>query len=220
MIPKIFHQAWLGTAPMPDDAERWQESWRRQHPDWEFRFWTDDNIPLLQNVREFDDAPTPAAKANILRYELLLQFGGVWLDLDMECLKPLDSLLAKVPAFVAKRNSTDICIAALGAAPNHPFFQSVAQNLPAHYATHRDQVPVISCGGRYVHSLLTSEAGQDVVQFPPPVFFPYDYADRNLARQGRERRSTRGSYAIHYYLHSWAPRPQDDSQNKISEVKA
>lgn len=210
MIPKIFHQAWLGSAPLPDEVPQWQATWKRYHPGWEIRLWTDDNIPLLQNVREFDQAPSPAAKANILRYELLLRFGGVWLDVDMECLKPVDSLLKNVEAFVARRNSSDLCIAVMGSKPQHPFFQALVDGLPAHYAAHSGQGPVMSCGGRYVQSLLASidnSIARQVTQYPAPTFFPYDFPDRALAWR-KERRAVRHSYAIHYYLHTWAPRSE------------
>ena len=44
-IPRIFHQIWVGLEPFPDEYVALQETWRRHNPDWELRFWRDDNLP-------------------------------------------------------------------------------------------------------------------------------------------------------------------------------
>jgi mannosyltransferase OCH1-like enzyme len=45
VIPRILHQIWVGGAPFPEDFQRYQRSWQKHHPDWELRFWTEDNLP-------------------------------------------------------------------------------------------------------------------------------------------------------------------------------
>jgi len=99
LIPRIFHRMRLSDDQLPADAPRFAESWRRHHPAWEFREWTIDNLPQFRNRDLFDSSPNTGHRSDILRYELLEQFGGIYVDLDFECRRPLDPLLIGVNAF-------------------------------------------------------------------------------------------------------------------------
>ena len=101
-IPKIIHQIWIGSAlPRP---ERWMNTWRDMHPGWQYKLWSDNNLPPLVNQAQFDRMPFYPGKADILRYELLHKYGGVYVDADSECVAPLtDDLLDNV-GFAAHEN--------------------------------------------------------------------------------------------------------------------
>ena len=92
-IPKIIHQIWLGP-PIPELLQKFTQIWRDVHPDWTYILWTEDNIKTLKLINQeyYDEETEYASKANILRYELLYQFGGVYIDTDFMCLKSLDFL--------------------------------------------------------------------------------------------------------------------------------
>jgi mannosyltransferase OCH1-like enzyme len=87
VIPRIIHQIWLGPLTPPSKA---LDSWKKKHPNWEYRLWTEDNLPNLKNQHAFDVSDNYPQKADILRYELLEQFGGVYVDADVHCIKPVD----------------------------------------------------------------------------------------------------------------------------------
>lgn len=88
-IPKVIHQIWLGPLAPPNAA---MESWVTNHPDWEYKLWTEKNLPALKNQAAFDKSDNYPQKADILRYEILFQFGGVYFDADVHCIKPIDVL--------------------------------------------------------------------------------------------------------------------------------
>lgn len=99
MIPRIIHHVWLG-GPMPHDLEAYRDTWRQTHPGWEHRLWGDDDLDWLENRDLFDQAPDIVPernigqfRANLARYEILWRHGGVYVDCDMEALKPLDPLM-------------------------------------------------------------------------------------------------------------------------------
>src|SRR5439155_11415662 len=46
-IPRLLHQVWVGSAPMADEQREFIAGWKRLHPDWEHRLWTDDDLPGL-----------------------------------------------------------------------------------------------------------------------------------------------------------------------------
>jgi len=88
MIPKIIHQTWKNT----DIPEKWKKSsddWQRLHPDWKYILWTDADIRnhIKNNHPEFlelhDHYEYPIQRADMIRYFVLYDFGGVYCDLDL-----------------------------------------------------------------------------------------------------------------------------------------
>jgi Glycosyltransferase sugar-binding region containing DXD motif/Galactosyltransferase len=116
-IPPVLHHIWLGRRPIPVHLQRYRESWLRHHPAWERKLWTEDNLGPLTNQRQFDAARTPAQKSHVARYEILHREGGVYVDFDMECLRPLDGFLPGLTGFAAAEDDAAVGIAILGAAP-------------------------------------------------------------------------------------------------------
>jgi mannosyltransferase OCH1-like enzyme len=94
-IPKIIHQIWLGPFNPPQKA---MDSWVRLHPSWEYHLWTEDNLPDLINQKAFDDSDDLPQKSDILRYDLLYRFGGIFIDADEYCLRPIDELIDRLNA--------------------------------------------------------------------------------------------------------------------------
>lgn len=89
-IPRIIHQIWMGPLEPPKSA---MDSWRDLHPSWEVRVWNEQNLPSLKNKQAFADSDNYPQKSDILRYEILSQFGGVYVDADEYCLRPIDPLI-------------------------------------------------------------------------------------------------------------------------------
>jgi len=102
MIPKIIHQIWLGDQSKRPD--RFINTWREMNPTWEHKLWTEANMPNSWVKRQFDQCPSLAGKADILRYQLLHQEGGFFIDADAECIRPLDDDLADNEAFCCWEN--------------------------------------------------------------------------------------------------------------------
>jgi mannosyltransferase OCH1-like enzyme len=102
MIPKIIHQIWLG-----DQSKRPNsliQTWKEKNPSWQHKLWTDDNIPELICKKQFDDCPSLPGKADILRYQLLYNEGGFFIDADSECVNPLDDFLTNNHCFCCWEN--------------------------------------------------------------------------------------------------------------------
>lgn len=90
-IPKIIHQIWLGS-PVPQQFYPLIETWKTLHPDWEYKLWTDNDIEEfdLTNKLIYAIAPNYGMKSDIARLEILYRHGGLYIDLDQECLLPHD----------------------------------------------------------------------------------------------------------------------------------
>lgn len=120
-IPKIIHQIWLGPKEPPS---KWMDTWKKKNPDWEYKLWTEANLPQLKNQKQFDEANSYCGKADIARPELLHEWGGVYIDADCECLNSLDIDLRKYPFFACyEQELARPCLVAngvVGCLPQHP----------------------------------------------------------------------------------------------------
>jgi hypothetical protein len=98
-IPRILHQTWK-TRNLPDRFAALRASWRRFHPDWELRLYDDADCRGFV-AREFPDLltlyeglPKPIQRADFFRYLVVFRCGGLYADVDMECCRNHDALLA------------------------------------------------------------------------------------------------------------------------------
>jgi hypothetical protein len=200
LIPRVFHRIWLGKPP-PLDVLHFGETWQEHHPDWEMKLWTEDTLPPLKNRELFEEASTFAGKADIARYEIVEQFGGVYLDTDFECLKNIEPLLAEVEAFAASEDGALVSNSILGATPHHGFFQAAVVALPQVFAATRGQPPTVQSGPVYLTALrghLAASGGPTVKVFPASLFYPYHWSEPY--RRGEEFPK---AYAVHHWDASW-----------------
>ncbi|KAF1823176.1 glycosyltransferase family 32 protein [Dissoconium aciculare CBS 342.82] len=139
LIPKIIHQTYKDVK-IPEVWKTAQASCLRLHqePEWEYKLWTDksalqfieDKYP--QHLSTFKSYPYGIQRADAIRYFVLEYYGGIYIDLDDGCARPLDPLL-KYPAFARKTQPTGISNDVLGAVPHHPYFQRVIAELPRYH---------------------------------------------------------------------------------------
>ena len=94
MIPKIIHYCWFGENPMSPLIQECIKSWHRYLPDWEFILWNEDNSPLEHDfVKKALKDKKYAFVADYVRCHALYEYGGVYLDTDMELIKDISTLL-------------------------------------------------------------------------------------------------------------------------------
>ena len=95
MIPRRIHYCWFGRGPMPPMALKCIESWHRFMPDYEYKLWNEDNFDIdsVPYVKEAYDARKFAFVSDYVRLYALYTEGGIYMDTDVEVLKPYDDLL-------------------------------------------------------------------------------------------------------------------------------
>jgi len=178
-IPKIIHQIWVGS-PLPQKYYHWQESWKKYHPDWEYKLWTDKDIEEfgLTNKHWYDKTPNYGQKADVARYEILYRLGGVYVDIDFECIQPLDVLhhtcdfyVGIVPSPQFKLNN-----ALFGSVPRSAILKECIEtmNLDIKYS-HNPKLNVIYTAGplHLTRCFLKKAAGSGkCVAFPVNYFYP------------------------------------------------
>jgi mannosyltransferase OCH1-like enzyme len=134
-VPRIIHQTWRDVDTIPTSWQQASNSCRNLHPNYEYRLWTDESARSLIKkefpclLSTFDSYPYAIQRADVIRLVVSYVFGGIYLDLDIICLRSLDRLRAY--SFVLPRTmpfglSNDFIIAE----PKHSFLLQVLNDLP------------------------------------------------------------------------------------------
>ena len=193
-IPRIIHRVWLGDADLPEEALRWEATWRRHHPDWELRLWRDEDLAELVPAEPLSRSRSASERSNLVRYAVLARFGGVYIDTDVECRRPLDPLLRGVEAFGGWESEHRLGTAVLGAAPGTRLFRDLAR-LSCHTAAL--SINSVESTGPGLFSLLAAD-DPSVTRFDRELFYPYRWDERH-----RREEPFPDSYAVHHWSVSW-----------------
>jgi len=94
-IPKIIHYCWFGDGQMSEMEKKCIETWKRFCPDYEIREWNDSNYDISKCQYALDAAQNHkwSFVTDYVRLDVLYQYGGIYLDTDVEMLKTFDPLL-------------------------------------------------------------------------------------------------------------------------------
>jgi hypothetical protein len=197
-IPPVVHRVWLGDDSMPVEQEAFGRTWARLNPGWEVRLWTDSDVPgLLSDPASFARARSHSERSDVLRYEILKQFGGVYADTDVECLRPLAPLIGDAGAFAGYEAPGRLGTALLGATAGHPLMIRAVEMI-----RHTVGLGVHPASTGPVFFTAVARDFPDLVRFAREVFYPYGY-DEPSRRHDRFP----DAYAVHHWAQSWARRP-------------
>lgn len=198
MIPAILSQTWKSDQ-FPADLARLKKGWEQRNPEFAHRFYDDQGCREVvaeafpDFIDDYDRLPLPIMKADVFRYAVIYRDGGVYADMDMECLRPIGkilrmgSCLLSEEAHLGRRRQADLqyrrpfqianCIFA--AAPKHPFFKAAFERafalfraLPANAEIHVEDLT----GPRMLTRLHEEIGGTDITILPQIMLMaPLDY---------------------------------------------
>ena len=101
-IPKIIHQLWIGPKPAPT---KFMNTWKEKHVGlgFEYIFWNEEELEkrgmTLTLKDKIDSMEEINGKADIIRWEILEKYGGVFVDADSICIEPIDHTLMRSNCF-------------------------------------------------------------------------------------------------------------------------
>lgn len=127
-IPRVIHYCWFGRNPLPSDVEAYIASWRKFCPGYEIKQWDESNfdIDINQYVKEAYSTQKWAFVADFARLWIINNEGGVYLDTDVELIKPLEPILEQAECVVAEeipgRINTGVGFAA---SAHHPVIEAM-----------------------------------------------------------------------------------------------
>ena len=119
MIPKKIHYCWFGGNPLPENAKKYIETWKKYCPDYEIIEWNENNFDVNKNqyCKEAYQAKKWAFVSDYARFWILYKHGGIYFDTDVEVLKSLDEIVEKGPFMGCERDGYKTGAAAIAVAP-------------------------------------------------------------------------------------------------------
>jgi len=128
------HRGWTGVRRGPGPLPGWfaahGESGASLNPGWEVRLWTEETIPEdLRRPEVRERLRVPAERSDILRLEILWRHGGVYVDTDFECIRPLEPLVGGLDFFCAYLKPGQANNAFIGATSGHPILDRALDEL-------------------------------------------------------------------------------------------
>jgi len=192
VIPRIIHRT-LPAEPSPLMDECW-ETVLQLTPKWEHRTYQSprDSKDWPMTAPWWHLCPDNAVQADLVRLEALWNHGGIYLDADVELLKPLEPLLGG--PFAAWEDHRQLCNAVIGAPPHHPAVFAALDTLIVE--VQKGNPPI---GPR---ALTAAWVGRDdVTLLPRESFYPYGYWEKE--RAGEDFTSLDGCFGVHHWAATW-----------------
>lgn len=224
-IPKIIHQTWK-TEDIPEDTFRkdWQDTWK-ELPGFEYRFWTDeDNRALIEEhypwfLEQYDAYDVPIKRADAARYFILHKYGGIYADLDLACLRPLDELLKGADHLLALQRPDSIANAFMAMAAEHPLMESAIKELSAHANR-----PVLEATGPQFLSNLVAKSPFYEELLRTELIYPFRWNDpkiesyRNMSLDELRQAFPQAVTATHWAA-SWKEKPRQKPPSRTTYRK-
>lgn len=227
-IPKIIHQIWIGPNELPSKFKDMTKVWELSHPDWTYKLWTNKDIEdfinknssrkeelklrEFKNIKLFNSVYNWGGKSDILRYEILNQFGGVYLDIDFAFVKKLDPLNVFDFYCCIVPEQIDIANGVLGGIPGHPIFLECIKELSKlNGLIHKNNFMEIweklgpGLMTKTVMKFLTGNQNSNIITLTSDHFFPFPATlrHRKLSNEDILRYKKKCSFAVHFWGTTW-----------------
>lgn len=208
MIPKIIHYCWFGRGGYPESVIKCIESWKKYCPDYEIIEWNEDNFDVNYNdfTKEAYEAKRYAFVSDVARLYALTQYGGVYVDTDVEIIRPLDDNILCYKGVTCFQSEANVVATA---------FMTAEKGLPIYleFLSQYDGLHFLnsdgSCNWVTNNNLMTAKCLEygliqnnrrqeikDLVIFPREYFSPKNPITKDL-------NITNCTYVIHHFDGSW-----------------
>lgn len=211
MIPKKIHYCWFGGNPLPKLGIKCIKSWKKHCRDYEIIRWDESNFKISEcplYVRQAYEAGKWAFVTDYVRLKVLYDFGGIYLDTDVEMLKNPDHLLEWTAFFGMQHKNTVATGLGFGAEKGALILQEMLED----YA----EIPFVLPDGSYDltgcpvrntlvlerHGYLRENKQQildgNILILPQEYLNPKEWASGAI-------KVTKNTISIHHYDASWFP---------------
>ena len=219
MIDKVIHYCWFGGSPIPEDLQRCIDSWKKFCPDYKIVRWDESNYDVHKNQYMSDAYKEKkwSFVSDYARLDVIYQYGGIYLDTDVELVKSLDDFL-KYDMFCGFEGRDDLMDKygityeesvnfglGYGAIKRHPILESMLDYYEELSFYNEDgTLNFLACPAYQTEVLrqygLTPNREFQQIQgctvFPAEVFSPKSYLTGKIVQ-------TPNTVSIHHFKVSW-----------------
>jgi len=228
-IPKIIHQIWLDdehSGTLPQEFVPYVKTCIEKHlgDDWQYKLWTDKDVENLNlyNREYYDTATNFGVKSDLLKWEIIYKFGGVYLDTDIECLKSLEILHYTYDFYVGiqplETKYLQLGAGVFAARPGHPILKHCIETIKDDWSK---KGTVNKTGPVHFTKSFYIRAGRSNIDIalPPQYFYPICnppafFRTPRATPEERARWSEEGAFTIHHWSMSWMPPEYRQSEFK------
>lgn len=208
MIPKNIHYCWFGGNPLPQDVQKYINTWKKFCSDYEIKEWNEQNFDVHMNryVEEAYAQKKWAFVSDVARIYALYTEGGIYMDTDVEVVRSLDSLLHS-KGFLGFEGTQWIATNMVGFEANHEILKTFLESYDRRVFIKKDGSLDQTTNVEELTKLLVEHYGlvlngkkqsiADTLEiYPTDYFSPYDYIQGKLNR-------TENTYSIHWFSQTW-----------------
>lgn len=235
MIPKIIHQIWSSKEAFPESYKVLSETWKRDYPEWGYILWDDKHISeFLEKYyphykERFRQFPYNIQRCDAIRYLILYQMGGMYIDLDYESLQSIEPLIiGKTCCFSEEHEYSKGQKEKYNRQVPHYFNNAMMLSVPAHPFVKKIIESVFSSPVKNVYGDpfdyilqttgpwnlmnlyydLSEKEQKEVYIIPRKYVTPFTgYQVRRLLIENEDSEELedclKEAYAVHYFFSSW-----------------
>lgn len=209
MIPKIIHYCWFGRNHLPALALKCIASWKKYLPEYKIIEWTEDNFPIadFKFAKEALENGKFAFVSDVCRLYALKEYGGVYMDTDVEILKPLEPFL-KQAAFSGFENDDFVPTGIMASEKDGKWVTELLRYYNGRsFIKENGELDTLS--NTYIITQIMLEKGFEMNNTFQEIkgyvtFYPNEYFCPKSYKTGKID-LTPNSYCIHHFAKSWIP---------------
>lgn len=209
-IPKVIHCCWLGNKKMPADQEAYVNNYKKLMPDFEVKLWLDkDFAPYLGDssfVKACIERNKPGFLSDYFRLTVLYEYGGIYMDTDVEMIKPLYPFLEH-HMFIGYIFDSLLGTAVIGVEPHSPIIKKMLDVLLTDFENKKD----FTVSNNWVTAFFLNNfedfklnGRYQLVKSKDILVLPKDYLERYCFDKNGN-----GGYCEHHCAGSWYDRKDD-----------
>jgi mannosyltransferase OCH1-like enzyme len=219
MIPKIIHYCWFGGNKLSEDVKRYIDSWHRFCPDYLIIEWNEKNFDMsgIPYVKEAYDQKKWAFVSDYVRLYALKNYGGIYLDTDVEIIKSLDQFLQN-KAFIGAESKYSVCTAVIGAEKNAKFIDELLHlydNIHFVNGQKIDMTPNSQRIFKYLETKYKYKDSDTPIHWNNCTLYPKEYFSPINCYTFKQE-ITKNTYCIHRFAGTW----KNKKELYLNKIKA
>jgi mannosyltransferase OCH1-like enzyme len=208
-IPKTIHYCWLSDNPIPADYQKYMDLWKIKLPDYQFILWDTNRFDINKTTwtKQAFDTGMYACTADYIRLFAVYHHGGIYLDMDMEAIKPFDDLL-NTDLMIAYENhiSENLEAGCFGAVKGHEYIKKCMEyfetnNFFEDSETEKIMGMAVTERHEYINPLILPEIMKRAMEsFKDREYRIYSreyFTAKNIVTGAIEK--TKNTYTVHHF---------------------
>lgn len=207
MIPRIIHYCWFGGGEMPALTRKCISSWQNVLPDYEIICWSEENYDINNSIPYLQEAYSKkkyAFVSDYVRLYALYNYGGVYLDTDVEVIRDFTSLM-KEKTILGYETDESITTAFIAVPPKASWIKELLDMYTERRFIREDGSMDVTTNVAFISKYLknngfllngTFQETNSIQIYPTEYFSPCSWDNGKY-------RITEETYTIHYFAGTW-----------------